>query len=360
MKNNILHIDTGKGFRGGQQQAFYLHKILIERGYNSLFICKSGSKLESRLKAENLPYATLPLMGEFDVYSSYKVAKIAKNRQYSIICLHCSHSLTTGVLAKGLFNKKLKLIGIRRVDFHIRKKLKYNTPILDKIVAISEKIKSVLLSDGIDENKIDVIRSGIDTHKFDNAQELTLRNELNLTNNDLIITTVAALTGHKDYPTLLKCAEIVLNKYKNVHFISAGDGKNSDEIKELASGLNLNNRFHFLGYRNDVGNILKSSDIFVLSSKEEGLGTSLLDAMSVSLPIVATNAGGIPEIVKNELNGLLVEKKSPEKLADGLSRLIEDKNLREKFGRQAKDYVENHSILKTVDSYEKLFEELSK
>ena len=113
--------------------------------------------------------------------------------------------------------------------------------------------------------------------------------------------------------------------------------------------LNINHRFVFAGFKNNVGEHLKIFNIFVMSSKLEGLGTSILDAQSVGLPIVATSAGGIPEIILDNKNGILVEPKNPQKLADALIDLINDKNKQERLGFEAKVSVKKFSIENNIE-----------
>jgi len=361
MKNKVLHIDTGFGWRGGQQQAVYLYEGLLEKGVDTLFYCKPNSKLETYFIDRGLPYKTEKLRNEVDILSARRIAKFAKENNYNILHLHTAHAISIGLFAK-LFNPHLKLIGMRRVDFHINKnpfsKLKYTSNLLDCIVCISNAIKKIVIQDGIPEDKVKVIPSGIDIHKFDNANKNGLKTELGIPDSHLIVGTVAALVGHKDYPNLLKAAEKVIAKTENVSFCAAGSGAKEARIRSLANKLSLEGRFHFLGYRDDIGRVLKNYDIFVLASKKEGLGTSVLDAQSVGLPTVGTTAGGIPEMIENGSNGLLVQKEEPQSLADAILRLVRDKNLREDLGQKAISSVRNYSIKKNIRRNIALYNEL--
>ncbi|MCF7885836.1 MAG: glycosyltransferase [Candidatus Marinimicrobia bacterium] len=360
----VLHIDTGNGWRGGQQQAVYLHEGLLERGYKSNFFCKENSALMEYFIKHELPFETAGLKSELDLFSAWQIAQYARRHGYNILHLHTAHALSLGLLAK-IFYPALKTIGVRRVDFHINKnplsKLKYNTSKLDRLVCISEAIQKILLKDGIDADKTVVIHSGIDIHKFDSIGiDDNFKQSLGIPTDHLVVGTVAALVDHKDYPTLLKAARRVLDQIENVTFLAAGSGDKEQEIKSLASKLSLKSKFHFLGYSNDIGKILKSFDIFVMASKEEGLCTSILDAQSVGLPVVATDAGGIPEIVQDGKNGLLVPKNKPELLAKTILKLISDKDLRKKYGGEAEKSVKKFDIAFTIEQNIKLYKALLK
>lgn len=347
-KITVLHIDTEFGWRGGQQQAVYLYEKMINNGYKTIFVCQPNSKLEKYFQKNTLPYVTIRMINELDFWAGIKIAKITRKFNYNILHLHSAHALSLGLLAK-LFNPKLHLIAVRRVDFSVYKnlisKFKYNNSLLDKIICISDGIKRVLLHDDIERSKLLTIHSGINTNKFNSISPLpNFREKFNIPQDNIIIGTVAALVEHKDYPNLLQAAKIVTDKIKNVTFIALGKGKDEQEIKEIADNLNLKNKFKFLGFRENVGEFLKQMDIFVLASKLEGMGTSILDAESVGLPIVGTNAGGIPEVIENNKNGIIVQKQNPAALAKALIRLIRNHKKREEFGRNSRKFVQNFSI----------------
>ncbi|NOX67514.1 MAG: glycosyltransferase family 4 protein, partial [Chlorobi bacterium] len=121
-------------------------------------------------------------------------------------------------------------------------------------------------------------------------------------------------------------------------------GRDRNKIKELHNKLNLGEKFIFTGFQNDVGKYLLLFDIFVLASKKEGLGTSILDAQSLGLPVIATNTGGIPEVVKHNINGILVNPQSPQELASAIINLADDKAKRDELGKNAKESVKDFDI----------------
>ncbi len=361
----ILHIDTAKEWRGGQQQAVYLHRSLIEQGYSSDLACQPGSRYESYCIENQVPYFAVKMRGEYDFVSGWKIAGYCRKNRIHIIHAHSAHALAIGLWAK-MFYSDIKLIAARRVDFSIRKNifsvLKYNNSYLDKIICVSDNIKSVLVADGLPAHKITTVHSGIDQHKFDNIQVPDdFLQEWKIPDGNIIIGTVAAIVGHKDYPTLLKAARIVADSNPNVTFIALGGGTDEEKVKSEAKELGLGGKFIFAGFQKEVGLFLKSFDIFVLASKLEGLGTSILDAQSVGLPVIATKTGGIPEAVYDGVNGLLVPPQNPARLAEAILNLIDDEEKRKELGREALTTVENFDIRKTVEKtimvYESLFEE---
>lgn len=362
-KFKVLHIDTDHGWRGGQQQAFYLHSKLMEKNYESRFICQPGSELEIKLKKENLNYTPIKMSGEIDIFAGKKIAEICKNEGFNILHLHDAHALAIGLYAT-LFCDGLKLIGVRRVDFNIKKNIfsryKYNSKRMTRLVAISNEIKRVMLEDGIPENKIEVIKSGVDINKYTSIEKSDyIYKNYKIPENGFIVGTVAALAGHKDYPNFLRAAKIITEQNNDIYFIALGDGPDEKEIMELAKELKILNRFIFAGFQSDVGNHLKNFDVFVLSSHMEGLGTSVMDAMAAELPCVCCKSGGIPELIDHNENGILVEKKNPAELAKNILELYINRDLRSEISKKALLKSKIFSIDKTVEENIKLYEKLS-
>jgi glycosyltransferase involved in cell wall biosynthesis len=363
MALSILHLDTGKEWRGGQQQAIYLYQKLLASGIESLMICPRKSPMKRYCAENKLPVKTLSVKHSLDVFTAFRISQIARQRRASILHLHTGNAISLGLLTKS-FYKTVKLVATRRVDFKTGKnqlsRWKYNTDSLDKIVCISEKIHSIMLESGVPPGKMTVIHSGVDLNKFRDVfvDPVQLKQEIGIPADALLIGTVAAMAGHKDYPNLLNAAAEVVKVRENVFFCAVGDGPLEPEIRQLAKELDLDNRFVFAGFREDVGHFLKSFDIFVLASKHEGLGTSLLDAQALGLSIVACDSGGIPEIIEHEQSGLLVPPRNSKALADGLLRLIDDKALRERLGKNARHSVKAFDINLTVEKYIDLYREL--
>ncbi len=353
MKNPVvLHIDTEQGFRGGQQQALYLHREMIARGIASYFAVPKDSLLYKRIDpAHVVPYR---YRCEFDILSGLKLARFARKHQINILHAHSGHALTIGIWTK-LFHPSCKLIASRRVDFRIHGRWKYRSA--DKIVCISREIQRVMLSCNIEPERLTVIHSGVDLDRF--ASSKARRDYLPEPLRDKkIIGIVAALAGHKDYPNLLGAARNILDRNPDVVFVSLGDGPERDKVHALAQEEPLKSRFLFLGHRDDVGPILKSFDIFVMSSRKEGLGTSIIDAMAQGLPIVATDAGGIPEMIRDRENGILVRRQDSAALAEGLQYMLDHPDFSQKMAQKALEEAPLFSMQKMAEGNIELYREI--
>lgn len=364
MALSVLHIDSEKTWRGGQQQVAYLLKGLFDKGIDSVLVCQPESEYTSYCVRENIPFFPVKMRGELDFIAAWKIAGVCRKNNCNILHLHSAHALAIGLWVK-LFLPSIKLVSVRRVDFPIKKnplsQFKYKSRNVDKHICISDNIRAVMIQDGIQDNRLVTIHSGIDTARFsDITPPSNFRESLNIPESHFVVGTVAALAGHKDYPNLLHAAKIVLEKRDDVTFVAAGSGPDEKEIFSLKEKLNLGNRFIFAGYRTDVGNFLKTFDIFVLASFLEGLGTSLLDAQACGLPVIGCHAGGIPEIISHDHNGLLVQARDSHALAEAISLLLDDDRKRHRLGEAARVTVEKFSIQTTISKNIDLYLDLLK
>lgn len=358
----VLHLDTELSWRGGQQQAAYLIEAMHRNGYATAMVGQPNSAIGQFCQKMGIPFFPLRILGEGDVIAGWRVAALCRHHDFCILHLHSSHALSIGLWAK-LFFRSLKLIAVRRVDFHIQQnwfsRLKYRHHWLNRIVCISEAIRQVLIKDGIPSDKLVTIHSGVDLHKFDQVKPSpNFRAQFGIPVDHLLIGTVAAMAGHKDYPTLLRAAKIVCDAMEHVTFCAVGDGSQRDKILQLHRELGLGQRFILPGYRTDIGDFFKNFDIFVLASKQEGLGTSLLDAQALGLPVIACRSGGIPEIIEHGYNGWLVPAQDETALASALITLINNPALRIELGRNALRSVKKFDIAITVKNNLKLYQSL--
>lgn len=358
----VLHLDTERSWRGGQQQAVYLHTHLLQLGITSVFITRKSSALAEYCTRNDLVCYSIPVHFELDPAAACRISRIVRKERINILHAHTAHALTLGIMVK-ILNPGLILIAVRRVEFSILHSLgsrwKYTNNLVDKIVCISHKIRQVLLAEGLASDKLITIHSGIDLTRFlDYDQQFDIHAKYGIPASHLLVGTIAAFVGEKDYPSLLKAASLIISAKPDVTFIALGDGTLALKLKQLHSELNLGSRFIFCGFQSRVGDFLHDFDIYVMASRKEGLGTSILDALSVGLPVVATRSGGIPEVIIDGYNGLLVEKEDPAALAAALSKLITDFDLRKKLAKNALVSVRDFAITNTVRRNVNLYREL--
>ncbi|EMK08676.1 MULTISPECIES: glycosyltransferase [Leptospira] len=347
----ILHIDTEIGWRGGERQLLLLAEGLKKRKIPQLILGRPGSALESRCSDQGLPFQAVDMKGEWDITSIQTIRAVVLEKRIKLIHTHTAKAHTLALFAKSKL-PNTKLIVSRRVDFSIRKNLfsiwKYKSKRNDLFLTVSDKIREILLRDGVDPAKTVTVHSGIDFAFVKKLPNPTLyKKEFSLKKDTIVIGNVAALVDHKDQKTLLKAVSKI-DPSKNFKVFIVGEGELRKELEDLANTLEISDKLIFTGYRTDVPDILSLFDIFTLTSKEEGLGTSILDAMAAGLPIVATKGGGIGEMLTHEKGAFLAEVGDSESLAKYYEILMDDLKLRKTFGNFNKESVKRFSIKNTI------------
>jgi len=322
----ILHINTERTWRGGEQQTLYLLQGLTARKVDCHLVCQPDSPMAARALEAGLAVFPIPMRGEADLLAAYQLRKLINKFHYNIVHSHTSHAHTLAFGASA--GSRIQRLVTRRVDFSIFRHsflklsgIKY-LHMADYYIAISRKIKAVLVSDGVPEERIFVVYSGVDPERFAGISYDHLISEFNLNGDERIVINVAHLAGHKGQQFLIKAIPRVLSKLPHTRFFIVGGGELIDELAGLASFLGLQQELVFTGFRQDVGAFYQMADLFVMSSIQEGLGTAVIDALALGKPVVATSAGGLGEIIRNGETGRLVKAADPVALADGIIEML--------------------------------------
>lgn len=337
-KLTVIHISTELGWRGGEQQVKLVTDGLKARG-NNVYVFTPPQSALYRDRAQAGIALPLKYRGEFDIFAAGKIAVFARDVKADLIHAQTSHAHSLAQMAAR--KAGVPCVVSRRVDFAVGgnwwSRRKYMAPHVHYI-AISEGVKRALVQSGISDERIQVVYSGIDPnrHPKRDAAEISTAGA---SRKEALILNVAALTDHKDQATLLRAADILRRHVSNFKLVIAGTGELKDELRALSSRLDLDNQVEFAGHIPDLGPLYKSADLFVMSSHMEGLCTSILDAMAVGVPVAATSAGGIPEIVQHERNGLLAPVRDADALAGNMERILRDGELARKFVEAGHDTV---------------------
>lgn len=229
----------------------------------------------------------------------------------------------------------------------------------DANIAVSEPVRSSLPEHLRD--RVEVIVHGIDLTSVDaaRAERNTVRAELGLEPQQVVLCTVANLRWQKGYPDLLQAAKTVIDAGHDVVFLAVGQGPLEAEITARRDELGLGDRFRLLGYRPDALRIMAASDIFTLASLHEGFPIAVMEALAAGLPVVATDAGGIPEAVRNGVEGQVLPAERPELLARALIELVADPELRRRMSAAARERGKIYDIAPAIRRTEEIYRRLA-
>jgi len=389
-KNKIIHIITRLD-KGGSAENTLLtalginkkkYEVILVKGptYESRMSNKEHATIsadlkEARLKGVrivNLPFLLRRINPVYDLLALFSLYVFLIKENPTIVHSHTSKAGLLGRLAAKLAGVPIIVhtphghvffgyFGPLKTKIFILLE-KLASRITDKIATLSNREKEdYILFKIAEEDKLSVICSGIGLNKFKESllsEKQNLKKELGIPQNSLIVGTAGRLVPVKGPEFLIKAAKYIISKYPDTYFIFTGDGPLENALNRKAREMGISENIIFLGWRDDVAKIISIYDIFVLPSLNEGMGRVLAEAMALGKPIVASNIGGIPDLVIHGKNGFLVPPKNPKELAKYIQVLIEDKDKREKMGLKGKEMSLNFSAEIMIEKIASLYEEL--
>ena len=334
-----LHVDTARTWRGGQNQVLLTVNGLRALGQRAAIVAHPGGELRRRV-AEGLELFPIAPRTEVDLTAAWRFSRLVKQLAPDIIHAHDPHGVAMASLALSMTMgsasaiRMPSLVASRRVDFHLKgnslSRWKYRQ--VDCFIAASDAIRQMLIADGVPTDRTVTVHEGIDVDHVAAEPAVNVHEALWLPHGAPVVGNVAALVPHKGQRYLIEAAHLVVQQVPDARFIILGEGELREHLEHLVREHHLEKHVLLPGFRTDVIGCIKGFDLFVMCSVTEGLGTSLLDAMACARPIVATRAGGIPEIVEDEVNGLLVPPRDSRALAQAIVRTLQDAGLRRRMG----------------------------
>ncbi|HYM83644.1 MAG TPA: glycosyltransferase [Candidatus Dormibacteraeota bacterium] len=240
-----------------------------------------------------------------------------------------------------------------------RELLRQLTPEMDKLIAVSRAIVSKIEDEGRTGAPVELIYNGVDLERYDHQEPCcTLRAEYGMEDGSLLVGVVARLEPEKGHPTLLEAWPHVLRQVPDAYLLVVGEGSRREALEEQVRELRIGQRVVFTGRRDDVPAVTAALDVAVLPSYREAQGLTILEAMALSRPVVATNVGGIPEVVQDGVSGLLVPPHDADALAGAIVRLLTDHPFADTLAKAGHDAVhERFCVELMVHAIEAVYDE---
>ena len=309
-------------------------------------------------------------LGMNSYYNPLKIVKLSsylRKSKIDIIHTHGYFASTFGRLAAILAGTPVIITHIHTTYFEFKKRNiiieRFLSFFTDKIICVSRAAKEfVEKMEGIKKNKTCLIYNGTASQNRDIVKTSINRASFALSDDDFVIITVASLVVQKGHQSLLDAVSILSINHKRIRLLIVGEGPLKRKLEAYAENLQIASRVVFTGLRQDVFSLLTLSDLFILPSIErEGLGVSIIEAMSMGVPVIGTSIGGIPELIENQVNGLLVPPCNSYELAAAIERLVADKDQGRKMAERAKKiYEQKFTAEKMVKQIERLYDGLVK
>lgn len=360
MTLRVFHCDLRVAWAGGQNQLLLLARGLRERGHEQWILTRPGSPLADRARAEGFEVLPHPYRAEIDPRGVFRLWRRVRAHRPDILHAHESHALLPAAIVARLAGG-CRVVAHRRVDLPIGSnpvsRWKYERG-ADRIVAISRRVRDVLRDDRVPDGKIRLVHSGIEVDRVHETPDPPLRRLAGGARDGPVFVTVAVLKDYKDHPTLIEAAARLRPRVPEGTWVVFGDGPLLAWARAEVERRGLGDRVRYVGYHPRASDYVAEADGFVLTSKTEGLGTSVLDAMRAGVPVVATAAGGIPDIVEHGRTGLLAPVGDAGGIAALIDRVLDDPVLARRLARDGADRVRDFDIARTVERTERVYREV--
>ncbi|MFC0402713.1 glycosyltransferase family 4 protein [Paraburkholderia rhizosphaerae] len=327
----ILHGESSRGWGGQEIRTLKEMLALRERGHTVELVCPSDAQIGRRAAVFGLAVHHAPMRGGADVASMIAIRSLLSRRAFDVLNTHSGHDCLVAGFAARMARTPL-IVRTRHLALPVTSLATYRW-IPHHVIAVSAYVNRYLVSAGVPCERISTIYDGVPQPAAD--EPATLRAELGLSADATIGCMVAMMRDKKGHDDLIDAVRPLLFSRPTLHFVMAGDGPEFARIKGRVGSLGLTHRIHLLGLRNDVPNVLRSSDFFVLPTHQEALGQSFIEAMMRGLPVIGTRVDGVPELIEDDVNGLLVPARDCHALRASIVRLLDDPSLRTRLAAQA-------------------------
>jgi glycosyltransferase involved in cell wall biosynthesis len=374
---HILHITTQTSWRGGENQIRYLIQGLKHHPRIGLqhVALQPNTNIATKFKGV-APVHEVRMRNDVDLFAALKIAKYCLTHGINMIHTHSGRAHSLGIFTKKIMRYVLKqktnaskpdqltqvpkLIVHRRVEH--KKKLstmdrwKYLNDEVDAYICVSSAVARAMLQSGVPATKIHIAPSAVDASPYTDKDLMRAkaRESLNIEQDTLVFTFTGAIEESKGVLDLLRAWSILLKHpivhQQKVQLLIAGEGPLLKELQANAGDSQWQHSVSYLGFRNDIPDILCASDVLVLPSHAEGLGTVLLEGGLAGCALIGTKVGGIPDIIQNDTTGKLVQAHSPQELAQAMIEMASSETTRAQLSQNVQKTIATNFSLEAMVS----------
>lgn len=365
----ILYLLDGFHLGGAESKVLELVRYLDKTQYE-ITVCSflSEGELKNKFEALGIRVVVISRRSQFDFFIIPKLIRLIKEHHFQIVQTLLFYTDFIGTLTARFAGVphtiSWETISHHHTFYHSWHRIiayRLAMKCVNRIVVVSNDVKDSLIHlRNISRKKIITIHYGVDLSKFKQPSVKSIRNLLKLNSHDPVIGVVARLDRIKGHHYLIQALPHIVKKYQKMVCLFIGDGEIKNDLKIQCQKLGLEDHVTFLGFRDDIPEILSILDLFVLPSLSEGFPNVILEAMASSVPVVASSVGGIPEVLIHNKTGKLVKPGDSKGLARAMLEILDNRKLKNKFVNRGQQFVKKEfSLGKQVGEFEKLYKTLS-
>jgi glycosyltransferase involved in cell wall biosynthesis len=359
----ILHTESAKRWGGQERRTFAEAVEFKKRGHRVIIAVQPGSALGKHAREVGIEAREIGMRNRDILKAFFQLFSLIKRERVDIVNTHSSKDSWIASFAACLALRP-RLIRTRHVSIPISKhplNIIYKLP--HKIITCGEAIRKRMIEvNRFPPEKIVSIPTGVDVERFnpDRVKE-NIREELGIDQDTPLVGNISIIRTEKGYPYFLEAAQEILKIKPETRFLIVGHEPKGDTLTQEVRKRGLEDKVIMPGLRKDIPQVLATLDVFVLSSLREGVPQGVTQALAMEKPIVATDVGGVPELIKHNQTGLLVSPANSETLAKAILELLEDREKAKKLGENGRRLVEEKFSQETmIEKIENLYRELLK
>jgi glycosyltransferase involved in cell wall biosynthesis len=362
----ILHISESSETGGAETVVWDIVTHLDQTGFDSIVVLLKTGWLKEKLEESGISPILLESYRSYDI--GFLMRLCSTIRRYGVDLIHshlpdanaysCLAGFWTGVPVLATYHGMLAGVGGER--FSDRAKLFLVRNLAKNSVAVSDVLRRELIEKAhFPPDRVQRIYNGVEWERFDRRFDAAAKkSQLRIGPDDKVVGMVANLKPTKGYEYFVRCCQILAKEFEKIKFLIIGEGSEEFEnkITQEVRKRGLENQVLFLGFRDDIAELLQILDVFVLSSLSEGMSLSVVEAMGVGLPVVATKSGGPEELIEDGKTGFLVPLRDEKSLAEKVSLLLKEKELANSIGMSGKSSVrEKFNIRAMIENYKNAY-----
>jgi glycosyltransferase involved in cell wall biosynthesis len=349
----VLHTEASLGFGGQERRILRELEGLDPARFRGLLLCQPGSRLGAAAQERGIPTTWMKMRSPYDPVAFFRILRLLKRERVDVVHAHSSRDAWLAGAAGKMLG--IPVFRTRHLLTRIGGPFVY-ARLTDRVLTVSEGVRQYLISAGVPARQIIAVPTGIDLERFDPARAdlVDMRERFQLPREAFVVGIIAVLRKAKGHRFLLQALKILAPEFPRIQLLIAGTGPQERNIRTLIKELGLEQRARMLGHVDDVPSLLKALDVFVLPAQEEALGTALVEATAMGVPVIATKIGGIPEVLGDA--GLLFASEDVEALAAHLRALMASPELAARMrargmARARELYDENLMVRRTEALY---------
>ncbi|MCD6460213.1 glycosyltransferase [bacterium] len=353
-KIHIMHLTTDSAVGGTEKMIVEIASSLPKDIFRSTVAAlKPGGYLEQLCFKNNIEFVSLNMKSKLDFTVVFRLFNLIRKNNVDILHTYLFHANILGRAVGRIAKVPLIFSGQRNVDlwrnFFHNAADRLTVKFCEKIISNSSAGKEFLVKNvGIEQDKILVVPNGINVENYNQVKHKAKKT--------INFSVVASLTRKKGHSYLFKSFQKMYANNKNVKLMIIGTGPLKNELEQLSVDLGINENTVFLGFLDNPAKYLEQSDIFVLPSLWEGMPVALMEAMACGLPCIASDVGGVGELIDNNISGILVKPKDIDALYESMLRLISSPDERAKLGEGARKKISNcYSKKNMINQLEQIY-----